>query len=388
MRRSGIAAAQNRRSRWVRILLINFHMVTAAKFQIEHQQFLDPLGKVVAPLPEFAQDPAALIPLYQAMVLMRAYDTKAIALQRTGQLGTFASLLGKEAIDAGVGAAMAKEDVLLCTYRENGLQIMRGVTIRELFLYWGGDERGSDFAGPPHDFPICITIASQCLHAVGVGYAIKLRKQARVAVCMLGDGATSKGDFYEGINAAGTWRLPVVFVVTNNQWAISVPLKMQTAAQTLAQKAIAAGFEGRQVDGNDVIAVHHAMSEALAKARAGGGPTLIEALTYRLADHTTADDASRYRPAEEVAEAWKREPVLRLRNFLVDSRVWDKAQEDELLRHCNEQVQSAAQAYLDSPAPPVDQMFDHLYATLPPAYAAQRAAILAVASADGTDRTG
>jgi len=129
------------------------------------------------------------------------------------------------------------------------------------------------------------------------------------------------------------------------------------------------------------------MREALAKARAGGGPTLIEALTYRLGDHTTADDASRYRPAEEVAEAWKHEPLLRLRNFLIDSRVWDKAQEDELLRQCNEQVQSAAQAYLDTPAPPADQMFDHLYATLPPAYAAQRAAILA-ASADGTDRTG
>jgi len=181
-------------------------MVTAATFQIEHQQFLDLLGKVVAPLPQFAQDPAALIPLYKAMVLMRAYDTKAIALQRTGQLGTFASLLGKEAIEAGVGAAMRKEDVLLCTYRENGLQIMRGVTIRELFLYWGGDERGSDFSGLPHDFPICITIASQCLHAAGVGYAIKLRKQPRVAVCMLGDGATSKGDCRRFRRAAGRWQ--------------------------------------------------------------------------------------------------------------------------------------------------------------------------------------
>jgi len=362
-------------------------MSTTAKFQVEYQQFLDPLGKLVAPLPAFVENPASLIPFYKSMVQIRAYDSKAIALQRTGQIGTFASLLGKEAIDVGVGAAMAKDDVLLCTYRENGVQIMRGVTMCELFLYWGGDERGSDFAGPRHDFPTCVTIASQCLHAVGVGYAIKLRKQPRVAVCMLGDGATSKGDFYEGINATGTWRLPVVFVVTNNQWAISVPLKMQTAAQTLAQKAIAAGFDGQQVDGNDVIAVHHAVREALAKARAGGGPTLIEALTYRLGDHTTADDASRYRPAEEVAEAWKREPVLRLRNFLLNSQVWDKAQEDELLKQCNENVQSAAQAYLDTPVAAVNQMFDRLYATPAPAYAAQRATILASVSDDGTDRT-
>jgi pyruvate dehydrogenase E1 component alpha subunit len=355
-------------------------VTVAARFEIPYSQFLDPHGKVVTPLPAFAQDPAALLPLYKAMVLMRTYDAKAIALQRTGQLGTYASILGKEAVEAGVGAAMARDDVFLCTYRENGVQIMRGVTMHELFVYWGGDERGSDFAVPRRDFPVCITIASQCLHAVGVAYAMKMRKQPRVAVCMIGDGATSKGDFYESVNAAGVWQLPAIFVVTNNQWAISVPRKLQTAAQTLAQKAIAAGIEGVQVDGNDVIAVHHAMREALAKARSGGGPTLIEAVTYRLADHTTADDASRYRPPEEVAEAWKREPVLRLRNYLSDSKAWNKTQEEELLKHCNEQVQAAAQAYLDTPPPPADQMFDHLYATLPPALAAQRAAILAAAA--------
>ena len=354
-------------------------MTVAAHFEILYSQFLDPHGKVVAALPAFAQNPAALVPLYEAMVLMRTYDAKAIALQRTGQIGTYASILGKEAVEAGVGAAMEKDDVLFCTYRENGVQIMRGVTMRELLVYWGGDERGSDFSGPRRDFPVCITIASQCLHAAGVAYAMKLRKEPRVAVCMCGDGATSKGDFSEGINAAGVWRLPVVFVVTNNQWAISVPRKTQSAAQTLAQKAVAAGFEGVQVDGNDVVAVHHAMREALAKARSGGGPTLIEAVTYRLADHTTADDASRYRPPEELAEAWKREPVLRLRNYLSEAGVWNRTLEEELLRQCDEQVQAAAQAYLDTPPPPVGQMFDHLYATLPAAYAAQRAAVTAAA---------
>ena len=349
-------------------------MSVVAQFEIHHSRFLDEHGKAVEGLPAFARDPANLVGLYRWMVLMRAYDAKAIALQRTGQLGTFASLLGKEAIEAGVGSAMAQDDVFLMTYRENGVQLMRGVTLKEMFLYWGGDERGSDYAGPRRDFPICITIAAHATHAVGVAYAMKLRREPRAAVCAIGDGATSKGDFYEGLNAAGAWKLPVVFVVTDNQWAISVPRAKQSAARTLAQKAIAAGIEGVQVDGNDVIAVRHAMDQALAKARSGSGPTLVEAITYRLSDHTTADDASRYRSPDELAEAWKREPVLRLRTYLTGLGAWDKAKDDALLKECNEQVQAAAQAYLDTPPPTAEQMFDHLYATLPAALQKQRAA--------------
>lgn len=351
-------------------------MSIVAQFEIHDSRFLDEHGKAVQSLPAFARETKNLVALYRWMVLMRAYDTKAIALQRTGQLGTFASLLGKEAVEAGVGSAMAKDDVLLMTYRENGVQLMRGVTLKELFLYWGGDERGCDTTGARRDFPICVTIAAHATHAVGVAYAMKLRREPRVAVCALGDGATSKGDFYEGLNAAGAWKLPVVFVVTNNQWAISVPRAKQSAAQTLAQKAVAAGIEGAQVDGNDVIAVRHAMDLALAKARSGGGPTLIEALTYRLSDHTTADDASRYRSPDELAAAWKLEPVLRLRTYLVENGAWDKVKEDALLKECNEQVQTAAQAYLDTPPPTAEQMFDHLYAQLPAALARQRAAAL------------
>jgi 2-oxoisovalerate dehydrogenase E1 component alpha subunit len=347
-----------------------------ARFEIHHSRFLDEHGKAVEALPAFARDPATLVALYRWMVLMRAYDAKAIALQRTGQLGTFASLLGKEAIEAGVGSAMGKDDVFLMTYRENGVQLMRGVTLKEMLLYWGGDERGSDYSGPRRDFPICITIAAHATHAAGVAYAMKLRREPRVAVCALGDGATSKGDFYEALNAAGAWKLPLVFVVTDNQWAISVPRAKQSAAQTLAQKAIGAGIDGVQVDGNDVIAVRHAMDQALAQARSGGGPSLVEAITYRLADHTTADDASRYRSPDELAEAWKREPVLRLRAYLTELKAWDKAKEDALLKECNEQVQAAAQAYLDTPPPTVGQMFDHLYATLPAALQKQRAAAL------------
>src|SRR5688572_610147 len=347
-------------------------MTVVASFEIHHSRFLDEHGKPVQELPAFARDAKDLVSLYRWMVLMRAYDAKGIALQRTGQLGTFAPLLGQEAINAGIASAMRPEDTFLVTYRENGAQLMRGVTLRELFLYWGGDERGSDFAGPRRDFPICVTIAAHATHAVGVAYAMKLRREPRVAVCALGDGASSKGDFYEGLNASGVWNLPLVFVVTDNQWAISVPRARQSGAQTLAQKAIAAGIEGVQVDGNDVVAVRHAMECALAKARSSGGPTLIEALTYRLSDHTTADDASRYRSADEVAAAWKRDPLLRLRAYLMAQGVWSREKEEGLHKECNEQVQAAAQAYLDAPAPGVEQIFTHLYARLPAALEHQR----------------
>ena len=351
-------------------------MTLVAQFEIHRSQYLDPAGRVVQVLPEFARDPQALVGLYRWMVLMRVYDAKAIALQRTGQLGTFASLLGKEAVEAGVGSAMRPDDVFLMTYRENGTQLMRGVTLEELFLYWGGDERGSDFAGPRRDFPVCITIAAQVTHAAGVAYAMKLRREPRVAVCAIGDGATSKGDFYEGLNAAGVWQLPLVVVVTNNQWAISVPRSRQSSAATLAQKAIATGCEGVQVDGNDVIAVRDAMDRALARARAGGGPTLLEALTYRLADHTTADDAPRYRSPDEVAAAWKLEPLQRLRSYLTACGAWDRAREDALLKECNDRVQAAAQAYLDTPPIGPGAMFDRLYATLPAALERQRSMLL------------
>lgn len=352
-------------------------MTTVARFEIRYTQFLNHLGEPTQPLPDFARDPKNLIPYYRAMVLTRTYDAKAVALQRTGQLGTVGSSLGQEAIGAVVGSAMRPEDVFLPTYRESGAQIARGVTMTELLRYWSGDERGSDYQGPRQDFPVCITIAAQCAHAVGVAYALKLRKETRVAVTMMGDGATSKGDFYESLNMAGTWHLPVVFVIANNQWAISVPRAVQSAAETLAQKAIAAGIPGEQVDGNDVVALRYVFDQALEKARSGGGPTLIEALTYRLTDHTTADDARRYRDPEEVTRHWAFDPVARLRNYLVLQKAWGKDDEERLIAECNERVQAAVTDYLATPPPPAEALFDHLYATLPAALAGQRDAVLA-----------
>ncbi|ROR32860.1 pyruvate dehydrogenase (acetyl-transferring) E1 component subunit alpha [Inmirania thermothiophila] len=348
---------------------------TVARFAVAYRRHLHPDGRLDDDAPAFARDPARLIPLYRAMVRARTFDAKAVALQRTGQLGTYASALGQEAIGVAVGSAMRPEDVLLPSYREHAAQLLRGVTMTELLLYWGGDERGSDFAGPREDFPVCIPVATHACHAVGVAYAFRLRGEARVAVAVMGDGATSKGDFYEALNAAGVWRLPLVVVVNNNQWAISVPRSRQSAAETLAQKAVAAGIHGEQVDGNDVVALRAALDEALGRARAGEGPSLVEALTYRLGDHTTADDASRYRDDDEVRRRWAEEPAARLRSHLVAVGAWGKADEEALLAEARAEVEQAVAAYLATPPPAPEAMFDHLHAELPAALARQRAEV-------------
>jgi len=350
-------------------------MSQVASFAIAHTRFLDPAGKPTQDLPDFARDPAALVALYKAMVLTRTFDAKAVSLQRTGRLGTFASSLGQEAVGVGLAAAMQPEDLLLPSFREQGGQILRGVTMTELLLYWGGDERGSDFAGPREDFPICVPVGTQVPHAAGVALAFKLRGATRVAVCAFGDGATSRGDVYEALNFAALHRLPAVFVVNNNHWAISVPRARQTAAETLAQKAVAAGMPGCQIDGNDVIAVRQVVGEAVERARRGDGPTLVEALTYRLSDHTTADDASRYRDDAEVSARWKEDPVARLRAYLGAAGHWTKAAEESLIADCTARVEAAVEAYLTTPPMPATAMFDHLYAQLPDALAAQRDAV-------------
>lgn len=343
-----------------------------AQFSVCRRRYLAADGTLRGEPPAFVADASIVTSLYRGMVLTRAFDLKAVALQRTGRLGTYAVSLGQEAVSVGVASAMAPADALFPSYRDNGALLWRGVKMEEILLYWGGDERGSRWSGPVHDFPFCVPVGSQAPHAAGVAYAFKVRKEPRVAVCLLGDGATSKGDVYEAMNFAGVQRLPLVFVVNNNQWAISVPLKLQTRAETLAQKAIAAGFPGEQVDGNDVIAVREAVEQAIAAARDGGGPRLIEALTYRLGDHTTADDAARYRPPEEVQARWKEEPIARLRAYLVGASAWNKAEEEQLSSECQQRVEKAVEHYLAVGSRAPATMFDHLYAELPAAYAGQR----------------
>lgn len=356
-----------------------------ARFDIFCRRYIAPEGKVVADLPKAANDVDLLKTLYRQMVLTRIFDQKAIALQRTGRLGTYASVLGQEAVGTGVASAMCEDDILLPSFREHGAQLQRGVTIRELLLYWGGDERGSDFSGPRHDFPVCIPVGSHFPHATGAALALKLRGSDNAAVVIAGDGATSKGEFYEALNIAGVWQLPLLVVIANNQWAISVPRNEQTRARTLAQKAIAAGVPGEQVDGNDAVAVYTATHEALEAIRAGQGPRLIEALTYRLGDHTTADNASRYRDDEEVSRHWHEDPVSRLRDYLTAQSYWTKEDEQSLLEECREEVDTEAEAYLATPVQAVSTMFDHLFEGLPETLKTQREHAIEAVQGDQND---
>jgi len=345
-----------------------------ATFEIQYLQYLDADGKLVRDdLPEFAKDVKQLVELYKHMSFVRVFDTKSIALQRTGKLGTYASCLGMEAAHVAIGSAMQKEDVFAPMYREYGAQFQRGVLPREVLMYWGGDERGNAFSAQPHDFAWSVPIATQCLHAAGAALAFKIRKEPRVAVTVCGDGGSSKGDFYGAINVAGAMNLPLVTVIVNNQWAISVPRRMQTSAKTLAQKGIAAGLPSIQVDGNDIIALRAALDRAIKRARDGGGASLIEAVTYRLSDHTTADDARRYRPDDEVKAAWTREPLKRLKAYLVAQKAWNDEQEEAWKTDCGKRVDVEINAYLESKAQPTEAMFDFTYAEVPADLALQRA---------------
>jgi pyruvate dehydrogenase E1 component alpha subunit len=354
-----------------------------ASFSIARRNYLDASGVLLAALPDSVANPDVLVAVYRAMVLARAFDERAIQLQRTGKLGTFASSLGQEAVAVGIAAAMQEDDVLVPSFREHGALLWRGVTLTELFLYWGGDERGSNYAKCRHDFPICVPVGSQFPHAAGAALALSMDGLGRAVVAVGGDGATSKGDFYETINIAGVWRLPAVFVINNNQWAISTPVKTQTAAETLAQKAIAAGIPGEQVDGNDAIAIIDAVTVALARARKGEGPTLIEAITYRLSDHTTADDARRYRDDAEVSRHWNEEPVRRLKAWLTKEDLWNSDKEEQLLQESAREVDEAAQIYLNLLPEAPQAMFDHLFAELPEPLWWQREQLLNTRQSNG-----
>lgn len=342
------------------------------RFEIPYYQYLSETGDMADEFPRIAEDKSSLIQLYSLMVKVRVMDTKAIALQRTGKLGTYPSTRGQEAVFVGLGHALAQDDIFIPYYRDMGTLIQRGVKLAQILLYWSGDERGNCYTPASNDFPFSVPVGSQLLHAVGAAYAVKYHKEERAVLVTCGDGATSQGDFYEAMNVAGAWNLPVVFVICNNQWAISVPRQAQTAAHTLAQKAIAAGIVGEQVDGNDVIAVQHRTVEALMNARQHGKPSLLEMVCYRQHDHTTADDASRYEPKSAREQEWKKEPVSRLRRYLEKLGAWSDEQEQTLQTECALEVDAAVQEYLATPPQRLESMFDYLYAELPKIYIEQR----------------
>jgi pyruvate dehydrogenase E1 component alpha subunit len=333
----------------------------AATYRLE---ILDKDGKADRTLmPDLAPD--QLLWLYAQMVRLRRFDEKALNLQRQGRLGTYASMRGQEAAQVGVGLALEPQDWVIPSFREHGLQILHGYPPHLVYAFWKGDERGS---APPEGvrcLPPSIPVGSQLLHAAGLALSLKLKGEKGAAVGCAGDGASSEGDFHEALNFAGVFGAPAVFLIQNNQWAISVPFKRQTAAQTIAQRAHGYGIQGIQVDGNDVLAVYAAAKEALERARSGGGATLIEALTYRMENHTTADDAVRYRPAEEL-EYWKaRDPIDRMRKFLVGKKLWSDAKEEALLLEAASWVEGEVAALEAMPTPAPSDMFDHMYKEIP-----------------------
>lgn len=302
--------------------------------------------------------------MYHLMVLSRAFDDIAIKLQRQGRLGTYGSVRGQEASQIGSAYALQKDDWLVPSFRENASCIARGMPMKCLLQYWGGDERGHGYSESATTLPLSIPISTQVPHAVGIAMAIQYKKEKKVVLAHMGDGGTSEGDFHEALNFAGVFRAPVVFLCQNNHWAISVPRSKQTAAATLAQKALAYGFPGVIVDGNDIFAVYKAVSEAIEKARNGNGPTLIECITYRIGDHTTADDAKRYRSEEEVEQWRKKDPIERLKNYMVKKKMWDAKKEAGLQEEVAAKVSAAVRQYEEEqPADPKD-IFAYTFATM------------------------
>lgn len=335
-----------------------------AEFKVNYIQVLDERGEVDKKLmPKFSKN--QIKNMYELMLLTRAFDEKALLLQRQGRLGTYAVSRGQEAAQIGSALALKNDDWVVPSFREQGVFIALGYPLHQLYQYWGWDERGMNIPKKFSILPITIPVSAQIPHAVGIAYALKLRNEKKVVACYFGDGGTSKGDFHEGLNMAGVWALPVVFICQNNQWAISVSRKKQSASKTLAQKAISYGFEGIQVDGNDVFGIYKVVSEAVKKARSGKGPSLIECFTYRIGDHTTSDDASRYRSKKEV-ESWiKKDPIERLRKYMKKKEMWTKMYEKQLKKKIGKQVKEAVERFEKIPKQNPEEMFRYVYAEMP-----------------------
>ena len=345
-------------------------------------EILDASGRVRPELePPLAPDD--LRRMYELMVLTRAADVKALKLQRQGRMGTFASSLGHEACQIGTAFPLRKTDWFFPYFRDLGIYLTLGYPLALYYHSWMGNEAGLKPPEGVNIFPFAIPVASQIVHAAGAGLAARILNKDAVVVCTFGDGATSEGDFHEGLNFAGMFATPTVFVCYNNQWAISTPRSRQTASTTLAQKAVAYGFPGIIVDGNDILAVHSAVSEALDRARSGKGPTLIEAQTYRMGHHTTSDDATKYRDAAELADWEKRDPIRRFQAYLGSKGLWDQDFERTATGQAEDEVEKAvAEAENRLPASPED-IFTYTFKDLPPALAAQLAELKAALPGGG-----
>ena len=302
--------------------------------------------------------------LYEKIVFVRMANDRALKMQRQGRMGTYASIEGEEAAQIGSEFATKKTDWIVPAFREHAAMWAHGVPMDLIFQYWRGSENGSHHPEGVRVLPVAIPVGSQMLHAVGISWASKMRGEKEVAVAYFSDGATSEGDFHEAMNFAGVFKTPTILICENNQYAISTPRRLQTASKTIAQKALAYGFPGVLVDGNDLFAMYAVTKEAIARARKSDGPTLIEAYTYRLGDHTTSDDASKYRTKEEV-EAWRpKDPMRRLQLYLKGKNLWDEKYEETLRAKFQKEIDEMVARVESTPDPTLEELFAYTYAEM------------------------
>ena len=336
-------------------------------------QILNAEGKLVGTQPDLSAE--RMLALYRYMLLGRAFSQKIIALQRQGRASTFGSLAGQEATAVGLAAPLQPQDWLSTSYREIASLIVKGVPLSTLIYTFRGFTP-ANWPSESHCLPFQIVIGTQMLHAVGLGMAAKIAGDPAVSVGVCGDGATSEGDFNEALNFAGVFQAPVVLVVQNNGWAISVPRKKQSAAQTFASRGAGFGLPAELVDGNDILAVYDVMNRAVERARSGQGPTLIETLTYRMGAHTTADDPTRYRDPAEV-ESWQRkDPIARFQKFLLASNLLSENAIEQMQTSVEEEINEAVQIAESTPNMAPERMFDYMAADLTPRLQEQRADLL------------
>ena len=347
-------------------------ITTAFETKIEHISILDDKGNFDEKLGKGLIPDADLVKLYEAMVACRHLDEVAFRLQRSGRMGTYPQNMGQEATSLGAAYVLRKDDWLVTCYRENCGLFWRGVPKEAILLHWMGDERGNAMPRPHFATPIAVPLGTQMLHAAGLTLAAKYRGLDRIACTFFGDGASSEGDFHEACNFASTLEIPVVFVLQNNFWAISTPSTRNSAAPTFAQRGLSYGMPCLQVDGNDLFATVYATKLASEYTRKTNKPYFIEMVTYRLGDHTTADDAKRYRDQAEV-DMWKgRDPIMRIKNFMIARKLWDETKEAALLERVAVENSEAVARAENIATPHHDEFFDAMYEVLPADLVIQR----------------
>jgi pyruvate dehydrogenase E1 component alpha subunit len=336
---------------------------TIAKFEVEHLYVLDDEGNVDSDMPKLTDK--QINEIYETMSLIRTYDEKAFSMQRQGRIGSYLQVKGQEASQVGCVYALDKKDFVVPMYRSGGAMLAFGFPMHQLFMYWSGDERGMKAPDDRNILPMAIPVGTQSAHASGIAWAAKLKGTKEVAMGFLGDGATSKADFHTAMNFAGVYKAPMVLVCENNQFAISTHISKQTASETIAQKAIAYGVRGIQVDGNDVFAVYKAAKEAVDRARNGEGPTFIECFTYRMCDHSTSDDAKRYRSELEVKDWEKKDPIIKLERYMEKKGLLTKEYKEKVQKASTDKVEEAVKKFESMPPANKEDIFTYMFKEMP-----------------------